>query len=60
MIKITSIQRHLATRRKTLDTRRARQAGSKLALMRMAAALARIRPVLQLRALRKAAHFDLT
>ena len=39
----------------------ARQAGSKLTLMRMAAALARIRchirPVLHARALRKATHF---
>ena len=55
MIKSTGIPRHLVTRRKMLDRGGARQAGSKLALMRMAVALARIRPVLHLRALRKAA-----
>jgi hypothetical protein len=57
MIKRSSIHRLLATRRRTRGKGEARQAGSRLAMM--AAALARIRPVLYLRALRKAGRFDL-
>ena len=57
MIKRTSIHRHLARRRKR--GRGGMTSGSKLALMLMATALARIRPVFHLRVWGKMARFGL-